>query len=248
MDPAILERIGLTRNESIVYLTLLQLGTSKTGPLLSQAKLNSGKIYEILDSLKDKGLVSESIINSIKHFTAAPPKQILEFLQEKKATIEKEESSIKTELATLEQLRSMNIAPVRAVTYTGFKGIQAAANEALASVQKGEDIVAMGVTNRKEDKYNAFWKRWSIRRLERKIVAKHIFSEESDYYRLFGKMKYTEARVLTGITPVTVDIFGSHTTLILNYNEPVSCILIHDKNTATSFRQFFEQLWKQAIK
>ena len=49
MKLELLEKIGLTRNESLVYITLLKLGTSKTGNILKQSNLNSGKIYEILE-------------------------------------------------------------------------------------------------------------------------------------------------------------------------------------------------------
>jgi len=73
IEPETLENVGLTKNESIVYLTLLRIGTAKTGEILNKSHLNSGKIYEILESLKEEGLVSESIINNIRHFTAAPP-------------------------------------------------------------------------------------------------------------------------------------------------------------------------------
>ena len=80
----------------------------------------------------------------------------------------------------------------------------------------------------------------------KKISQKMIFSEKSKYYQKFTKSEYTQAKVLTGITPVTVDVFGEDKTLILNYGEFPSCILIYDKNTAQSFRQFFKQLWKLA--
>ncbi len=86
------------------------------------------------------------------------------------------------------------------------------------------------------------------KRIKNKIKAYHIFSERSDYYEAFKRMKFTEIRVLTAITPVALDIFGDDKVLILNYKEPASCILIYDVHTATSFKQFFEQLWKIALK
>jgi hypothetical protein len=104
----------------------------------------------------------------------------------------------------------------------------------------------MGITHLKDEKFNRFWKGWSEKRIGMKINAKHIFSERSNYYKIFKKMRYTQARVLTGLTPVTVDIFGNEKVIILNYAEPVSCTLIHDKNTATSSRNFFYQLWEIA--
>ena len=64
----------------------------------------------------------------------------------------------------------------------------------------------------------------------------------------YEKIKFTENRLLKNITPVTVDIFGDDKVLIFNYAEPTSCILIYDQNTATSFRNFFYQMWKVAKK
>lgn len=246
MELKVLEKIGLTKNESIIYQTLLLLGTSKTGEILKKSGLNSGKIYEILESLKVKGLLSESSINNIKYFTAAPPSQILEYIKEKKETLEREEATIKSALPELEKLRNFASKETKSVTYTGLRGIKTAADEALAAMNKNQDILAMGVTELKDEKFNKFWQIWQTKRIEQKISQKMIFSEKSNYYQNLAKSKYTQARVLTGITPVTVDIFGEDKTLILNYGDSPSCILIYDKNTAQSFRVFFKQLWRLA--
>lgn len=248
METAILEKIGLTQNESIVYLTLVKHGTSKAGEILKVSNLNSGKIYEILESLKNKGLSSESIINKVRYFTAAPSSQIFEYLKKKKEEIEKEEAEIKEILPRLEKNRGTTSAESKAVTYTGFRGIKTAADEALDSMKKGEEILAMGVTERKDKNFNEFWQGWSERRISKKIIAKHIFSEKGGYFNVFAKMKLSEVKVLEGLTPVTVDIFGENKVLILNYNEPFSCTMIYDKNTAISFKNFFNQLWKIAKK
>ncbi len=243
MEIKTLEKIGLTKNESKVYLTLIKEGSSKTGEILKNSGINSGKIYEILESLKNKGLVSESVVNRVKNFTAAPPSQILEYLEKKKREIEEDTELIKQELPKLEELQNKKTHKIKAITYTGFKGIKTAADEALSSMKEGEEILAMGVTEKKEKNFNEFWKLWSQKRINKKIIAKHIFSEYSSYYESFKKMRYTKVKILTGITPVTIDIFGKDKILILNYNPPYSCILIYDKDTATSFINFFKQLW-----
>lgn len=247
MDIELLEKIGLTHNESVVYLTLIKLGTSKTGQILKVSNLNSGKIYEILESLKTKGLAGESIVNKVRYFSAAHPSQLLEYLKKKKEEISQEEREIASFLPELEKHKNVNLEASRAITYTGLKGIKTAADEALDSMKHGEEILAMGVTEKKDKRFNTFWQGWSERRVVKKINAKHIFSEKGDYSKAFAKMNHTEVRILEGITPVTIDIFGDKV-LILNYNEPFSCTMIYDKNTAASFKNFFYQLWKIAKK
>ena len=219
MELKVLEKIGLTKNESRVYQTLLRLGTSKTGEILKKSGLNSGKIYEILESLKIKGLLSESLINNIKYFTAAPPSQILEYIKDKKEELEQEESIVKSALPELEKLRNITTKETKSVTYTGLRGIKTAADEALSSMKPNEDILAMGVTELKDENFNKFWERWQTQRINQKISQKMIFSEKSKYYQKFIKSKHTQAKVLIGITPVTVDVFGEDKTLILNYGD-----------------------------
>ena len=243
MEMQVLENIGLTQNESIVYITLLKLGTSKTGEILKEAHLNSGKIYEILESLKEKGLVSESVMNNIRHFTAAPPVQILDYLNKKKSDLQKNEEKVREIVPALEKMREMKIHETKAVTYTGLRGLQTAADEAIASVKPGERVLTLGVTGKKPEKYNRFWLRWTKKNLNSKITWQYIFSRRDDYFRKFKKMKHAKSRALTGFTPAAVDVFGKETVLLFNYQEPFSCIFIHDKNIAASFTQFFDQLW-----
>ena len=61
-----LKDIGLTDYESKVYLALLEIGEGTSGEIINKAGIHTGKIYEILASLKNKGLISEVIVNNIK--------------------------------------------------------------------------------------------------------------------------------------------------------------------------------------
>ena len=78
MNEKLLEEIGLTRGEIKVYLTLLKIGETTTGKIISEAKISSGKIYEILDKLIQKGLVSYTIKEKTRYFNAASPNRIKE--------------------------------------------------------------------------------------------------------------------------------------------------------------------------
>ncbi len=58
MNNKLLEEIGLTKGEISVYLALLKIGETTTGKIIEEAQISSGKIYEILDKLIKKGMVS----------------------------------------------------------------------------------------------------------------------------------------------------------------------------------------------
>lgn len=85
MNTQILEDVGLTKTEIKIYLTLPRLGQSTTTPIVREAHIHASKVYEYLDKLIQKGLVTYTIQANKKHFTAADPSFLDEFLREKQA-------------------------------------------------------------------------------------------------------------------------------------------------------------------
>ena len=53
-----LKDAGLTDGEAKVYLALLELGSSTTGPIIHKSKIAKSIVYQILEKLMQKGLVS----------------------------------------------------------------------------------------------------------------------------------------------------------------------------------------------
>ena len=64
MELKLLEKIGLTHNESIVYLTLLQIGTSKTGAILKRSRKIALQCLTI-DPNVGNAEMAESIFNEM---------------------------------------------------------------------------------------------------------------------------------------------------------------------------------------
>ncbi len=247
MDAQLLEKLGLTRNESIVYFTLLKTGTTTTTMILKQSGLNSGKIYEILEGLKQKGLVSETIVNGMKRFTAAPPQQLHYFLAQKKEKLAQEESLINTLIPQLDVIRNEPLEQKKILVYTGFKGMVTAAEEALFSTPAGSEILSLGISDTNA-KYQQYWIKWEKMRVKKKISARYLLSQKGIIYHDLKDEKHVRLKILKLDTPVGVDIYGKDKVLILHYQEPVSCTLIYDEHTATSFRAFFEAMWTMGKK
>jgi len=65
-----LEKIGLTGNESKIYLALLRHGTAKAGKISKRAGINRTTTYDALKRLLEKGLISYVVRENRKYFTA----------------------------------------------------------------------------------------------------------------------------------------------------------------------------------
>ena len=86
----LLEKIGLTNAESKVYLALLELGSSTAGPIIDKAKITPSKVYELLDKLQRKGLASVVTKENTRHYEAASPERLIDYLEERERNLKEE--------------------------------------------------------------------------------------------------------------------------------------------------------------
>ena len=90
MNKEIFKQIGFTDGETKVYLALLKLGSTTAGPLTHKSRVSRSKVYEILERLMEKGLVSFIIKEKTKYFQAAEPSKIQDYLEKKEKEGRKE--------------------------------------------------------------------------------------------------------------------------------------------------------------
>ena len=248
MNGQLLEEIGLTKGEIKVYLTLLKLGETTTGKIIEEAQISSGKIYEVLEKLIKKGLASYTIREKTKYFNAASPNRILDYLHEKEKNIKEKEQELLKELPALLSIEKAGKKEYETNLFKGFRGIQTAIFEALEELTEKDEILAMGIISHKKEQYNLLWQRWHKERMNKKVICKAIFSDRNtDYFKTFKKMKYTELKVLRGITPSAIDVMGKRV-LIFTYGEETSCLSVKNPEVAQSFKMFFGNLWNIAEK
>lgn len=59
----------------------------------------------------------------------------------------------------------------------------------------------------------------AIEKVDKKVICKTIFSDKNtEYYKIFKKMKFAEVKILEGITPSAIDIIKDRV-LIFIYGE-----------------------------
>ena len=105
MNTKPLEAIGLTPGESRVYLALLKLGETTTGDIIEQSGITGSKVYELLDKLYAKGLVSQVIKEKTKYFQAVSPKRLLDYVGRREQEIQEQKIEIKNMIPELEAIQ-----------------------------------------------------------------------------------------------------------------------------------------------
>lgn len=81
----VLHEIGLPDREAVVYLAVLELGESTVLPIAKKSGIQRTYCYDILDSLRDKGLVTSLEKDGRRRWNAEPPEKIQVMLKSRLA-------------------------------------------------------------------------------------------------------------------------------------------------------------------
>ncbi|MCK4590004.1 MAG: hypothetical protein KAT77_06170 [Nanoarchaeota archaeon] len=248
----ILGEIGLTKTEIKIYLTLLKLGQSTTTNIIKKAGIHASKVYEFLDRLIQKGLVSYVIKANKKYFQATEPEALIEFIKEKRRKLDGQEKEIKGLLPELAELqKEAKKERVEANIYEGLKGIKSVYEKILKTLKPGQRQYIIGAPRIANEKVEGFLLDWHKRRIKKGIKCKYIYDANvKDYGKIREKMKFTEVKYLPPkmISPVWIEIFEDHIATGYISKETTMFFLIKNKEIAKTYLDYFSLMWKIAKK
>lgn len=237
MDTDILEDIGLTKAEIRVYLALLEVGLTTAGEVIKKSGLQSSVVHNSLNNLIEKGLVSYVLKGKIRHYQAIDPKNIIEFIENKKKKFEDilPELLIKQKLAKEKTETSAEI-------YEGTKGLFTALIEIIKDAKPKEEYLffAVGIEYPEAQK---FFIRYDVVRKGKKLIVKGVspyqlrtaFEERQN--QGFFEMRYVDFPIPLGVT-----VFRDRVMLIEWKEKPIG-ILIHSKQITDNYRKLFYDIW-----
>lgn len=244
----ILRDIGLTEYEAKVYLALLDLGKATSGEILNRAELRTGKIYEILDSLAKKGLVSIITENNVKKFAPANPQRIYEYFHEQHKVIEEKEKGLKDILPELMKRVNSHKSKANIEIFVGKKAMKSAYLKELERYNKSQTLYVMGVLSEQaypKQIYDFFIYNIYPKRESSKVKIKKLLSEEARKSRAVEK--HSETKYLPYGSLTSMNIIGDLTIMGIFLEEPI-IITIESADVAKGFVEQFNLLWKIAKK
>ena len=220
MDTKALEELGLTKGEIKVYLSLIELGETTTGPLVEESGVSVSKVYQILMRLAKKGLASHIVKRGTKYFKAADPNRLLVYLKEKENNIKEQEVNLKNIIPELELKQDSAITQETAQVYDGLKGIQTARERTLKIMKKGDEMWIIGIARTPYDRLTPFFKEYHKRRYSKGIRCKYIYNEyaRNPFGEVSSKYPLSEVRYMPEgvITHAWMEIYTDTVTIGIN--------------------------------
>ena len=236
-----LEKAGLTRVESKVYLTLIDLGPSLAGQITKKSGIHRRTIYDALDRLAEKGLISYIVKNNRKYFEAASPEQIVRLMKEK-------EDEVKNSLPELMKRFTGTKSKEETLFYKGKDGLKTAFEDQISELGgkasgTGKEILVLGASSQAKE-ILSFYLHWYTQRRKENKIKLRIISDISSKGKMTAPL--SEFRYLSNLGPTAMNIYGDKVSIILWSKEKPIAIIIKNKEISDSYRVFFEQMWRIA--
>ncbi|MBS3116021.1 hypothetical protein J4421_00325 [Candidatus Woesearchaeota archaeon] len=244
MDTAIFQEIGLTKNETKVYLTLLELGSTSAGPLIKNVGMHRAAVYNLLDLLISKGLVSYVMQANRKYFQAQDPECLVEYIEMKRRELETKENELKRLLPELQKKRKLITEEQEGTIYKGKKGLKSILEDILKTKSP---FLVFGATGQFKELFGAYFIHFHNRRAKANISLKIIYNEHLRVQQRERELSKAEIHYLPKeyITPSTTYIWSNSVAVIQWSSEPMAFV-IKSKSIADSYKSFFNVLWKSA--
>jgi sugar-specific transcriptional regulator TrmB len=239
-------KLGLSKNEANIYLFLLKNPNITTGLIIKETGISNSRVYESLNSLISKGLVTYVIQKDGKYFNAAPPEKFLEKEEERKKRVEEL-------VPELKKLKLDKEFKTNTMVFEGFEGFKTAFKKIIDDCPREETIHILGFSEQPyaTESLRTFLTNMNLKSAQKKHKLKILL--DNSVKETLGndreKEKNTEVRYMPKgyISPGAIDVFDNYVYIFLWEEKPFVFMIKNDK-IAESFKQYFNFLWKMASK
>ena len=238
--------LGFNKNETKVYLSLIKFKEADAHRIIQDTKFHKNIVYDNLDKLIEKGLVTYIIKEGKRMYKLASPNMLVEFFKEKEKEVQdKKEKAVKIAEEINKSKKEIKYEQ-EAMVYRGIKGIKSFYKETL----EGKDYVVFGGPRESVDIMGeTFWKNYNLKRMEGKIKVRMIFNPSLRDYGNTIVNKYTFVKYFDkDFEPLTETHIQDNKVGIIVWTEEPVLFLIKDRNVAKSYLKYFEDMWKIAKK
>ncbi len=242
-----LVELGLSRNESHIYLKLLSLGPTSAGPLIEKTKLHRQVVYQGLDRLIDFGIVTKLSKNNRFIFSASNPAELEKIFERQ---LQKASSLV----PLLHELQGTQHQEVEVKVLYGKQGLYENLIESINSAKRGDGSIRI-ITGKHTSQFWEVLGSDSERYLklsERSKVRKKLIAHPSypgwPKQRIFtlpgNEIRFqSDLPTLPSSTRITAEYVA-----IEVYEPQIFVIQILSPLVARAYIDYFEIMWRSATK
>ncbi len=239
MNTRLLEDAGLTENESKVYLALLRTGPATAGEITEKSGVHRRNVYDAIERLKEKQLVSELSQNNKKYFHPSEPEELVNILKKRQRNIE-------TIIPDLKRLYESPETKEIVQLFHGDAGLKAIME---MQAEDNHDIFVLASRDSIAEMLRFTYPEYVKKRVEKNIWIHFIFNS-------FESGKTVSSAPLSKVryfpkehsVPSTFMIWGNKSAIMLFTEKNPIIMLFNNEKIAKDIMDYFNLIWEIAIR
>lgn len=231
----VLRTCGLNTKETALYKAALELGSASVQRIAEKAALARSTAYEVLETLRAKGMVTTFLKKKARYFSAEEPRRVL-------ARMEQRVSLLKESLPELEAMHSRSRKRPGVRMYEGKAGIATVLEEIL---EEASELLSFGAADdifREVEKFENFVEE----RVRRKIPVRVILpnSAKAQERKRLGQQQLRQVRIV----PSRPEFHGmmyvwKSKVCLISFTGDYVVVVIESAAIAEMQRALFEHAW-----
>jgi HTH-type transcriptional regulator, sugar sensing transcriptional regulator len=235
-----LEILNLTKGEIKVYSAILKSDVATVNKINQKTGLERRGIYDIINKLIKKGLITYKIEDRKKTYQVSPLNKLKEHISDKK----KELLLLEKKIPEIEALRDAHKSKINVEIYRGKEGIKAIFEDMLN--YKKTYFIGGGFYIM--DLFPTFWPSYNRRRIKKKVMWYNLVKYEYKNKTIKTKNMYIKylPKEFSG-EPSVIFIYGNKIVNVL-WDDDLFSFSIESKQIAQSYIKYHDFLWNKIAK
>ncbi len=245
----LLQEIGLTRDESSVYLYLIRNSVMPATVLSRRLNITRTLVYKILDDLITKGLVTKDESFKVTRYSATHPYSLRQIAEQEKQAADTLARKIEEAISPLVSEFNTEANKPAVHFMEGLGGVRTALADTLTA---NEPVMMFADTSRIVEEVSDIDAEFVKKRLKLK-KSKYILtpeSPESIHHQQEGNNEFTTIRLVPKeycqpFAAVTY-IYDKKVVFLRFFEDSFSTTIVYDEQIYTMLRSLFQSLWQTA--
>ncbi len=245
MSLAVLRKLGLSPGEVTVYDAILHLGSAPMNKIHERVGIERRNIYDILNKLIERGVVTYVTENRNRYFRSAHPSKLISLIEEHESELVRVKEEVSKQLPAITKLFEATRPSINSEIFRGEEGMKAAWDD---MIEHG-DIYWIGAGRYMPKKFPHYFASWNRKRVERNIRIHNILRGElaKEIKQPFTKETLRFLPEEFSGNPTVIGIWGNKVGNFL-FGDELFVFVIESKELADNYRRYHAYLWKHVCK
>lgn len=232
--------MGLSENEAVTYFSALSLGPSSILKIARNAGIKRTTVYSVMESLKQKALISIETKGFKKFFVAERPEKLEIVLENRKKQFIK---GLPDLTALYDSKGSVGVIK----TYEGLEAVKSVYESLIKDIKPGEDYLIISDAKRWMEADSKYFMDFTERRAKLPIKIRMLLqdSEEAQNLKKFSKNYNFTAKIIHSKTDLPTNMVVTPEKVVIHQLvAPIMAIVIENKSAIKMHQEMFEMIWQ----